>query len=161
MRRKEFLALTGLSVAAHAGMVRKNLLPFAEDEAGGWSDYSARQAYLTTLALALAPMVGGQPEAARRVVDFPLAAWAEFARHLLSDDLPDVFAASFATGPTSRSWSFGRLQTVLQEPAVAFPNVRAIGVLNLSEIAREIAARAERAGIRISPTFDVDVEGEA
>lgn len=170
MRRSAFLACTGLSVDQYVYMCRNNHLPFLDSEdREGWADYSWRQTFLTAVAVELAPLVGGQAEAARRVVEFPHAELRRIWGGLFRPHLGDVFAASFTTqDPTDHPrWSVERSGWVLslvgrqaRENVLDIPDaligadVLSLPTLNLSAIMRRIQTRAAAAGI----PFDEDVD---
>lgn len=171
MRRSAFLAVTGLSVDRYVYMVRHNHLPFLDHEdREGWADYSARQAFLTAVTVELAPLVGGQGEAARRVVEFPHSELRRIWGGLFRPDVGDIFAASFVTeDPTDHPrWSAERIGWVLslvgrhaRENVLDIPDaligadVLSLPVLNLSATMRRIRARAAAAGI----SFDECIDG--
>lgn len=170
MRRSAFLTCTGLTVDQYVYMVRHDHLPFLDSEdREGWADYSWRQTYLTAVTVELAPLVGGQAEAARRVVEFPHAELRRIWRGLFRPQLGDVFAASFTTEePTDHPrWTVERIGWVLslvglqaRENVLDIPDaligadVLSLPVVNLSAIMRRIQARATAAGI----AFDEDVD---
>lgn len=169
MRRQDFLTCTGLSLDQYIYMVRQGHMPYLDAERrGGWADYSPRQVYATVLTAALAAHVGGQLEAARRVVDLPEP---EFSRRiwgaLFRPELGDVWGTTFtfSEGAGTR-WSVERIgwQFSLIGPggsgALTFPpellqhNVETLPTVNLSTIMRGILGRAEAAGIEFDEGID-------
>lgn len=168
MRRSAFLACTGLTVDQYVYMVRNCHLPFLDnEEREGWADYTWRQVFLTAVTVELAPLVGGQADAASRVVEFPHAELRRIWGGLFRPHQDDVFAVTFTVEePTDHPrWACERIEWALslvgpQINVVGIPNaligadVVSVPVLNLSAIMRRILARASAAGI--SPYESID-----
>jgi|GEM_PF-6146470 len=165
MRRTDFLALTGLSIADHHGMVRNGLFPFAA-RAGGRPFYCAQNVFLTCLMRELSGLVGGPEEARNRVLDLPQDYLAREWIELSDEALPDIWAASFRVTAMPRGslwtvsangWSIGRLSTIaivdsnLEGRSLADYGdaVASVALVNLSSIKRTIDTRASVYGIEL------------
>lgn len=167
MRRSAFLACTGLTVHQHIYMCRHRHLPFLDsDQCEGWADYSARQVFLTSLTSELAPLVGGQAEAARRVVEFPHAELSRIWGGLFRPSVGDVLAVSYLTTVATDhprwnveriNWAFSLVDQsnpVLNLPSTLPGAHSVIPVLNLSAIMRAIQLRAVEAGFEFREDID-------
>lgn len=171
MRRSAFLALTGITLDAYISMIRRGVLPYLDDEErakAGWTNYSTKQTLLTCATVALGPLVGGQAEAARRVVEIPRSELRRIWGALFDPTLGDVFAVTFMTRePTDNRrfhveqvhWAFSLVEHASN--AINVPSEfiggddQAVSTLNLSAIARGIKTRAAAAGI----SFDECIDG--
>lgn len=171
MRRSAFLALTGITLDAYIGMIRRGVLPYLDEEdraKAGWANYSTKQTLLTCTTIALGPLVGGQAEAARRVVEIPRSELRRIWGALFDPTSGDVFAVTFVTRePTDNPrfhveqvrWVFSLVD--LASNAINMPTELigtddpAVSTLNLSAIARGIKTRAAAAGI----SFDECIDG--
>ena len=150
MRRAHFLALTGLSVDQHRGMVRKGLLPFLEAE-DGWSDYTLRQVFYTAIAIALADLTISQSEAAARAVELPRSA-DQAMRAIFDEPVDPIWGASFRNPAKNHrpDWVVGDRATIML-PAelgeVLESGATSVALLDLVAIARQIRQRGLAAGL--------------
>ena len=125
--------------------------------------------------MALAPAVGGQAEAYRRVFELPSKRFEKFHGWLADPTGDDVWALSFAPKMAPGSpehlakpygWSIGSFERLLSDPAnlgfvdgtqlPAADYAKCCGdmaMINLSKIMREIEDRARSAGVHFQSDF--------